>query len=214
MPKQVPPVQKLRKTKTLTLNHSPEAELIASGFLCIAGVDEVGRGCLAGPVFAAACILAPDFDLPGLNDSKKLSPQKREQLFPLIQAQSLSYAIASVDVEEIDRINIFQASHKAMCLAVEQLKVRPQHLIIDGIFKLPHALPQLALPKADGLSPSVAAASILAKVTRDRLMAELDQVYPGFGLAQHKGYATAQHTEALRRLGETPIHRKSFHWQK
>ena len=142
------------------------------------------------------------------------SPQKREQLFPLIQAQSLSYAIASVDVEEIDRINIFQASHKAMCLAVEQLNIRPQHLIIDGTFKLPHTLPQLALPKADGLSPSVAAASILAKVTRDRLMAELDQRYPGFGLAQHKGYATAQHTEALRRLGETPINRKSFHWQK
>ena len=207
-------MQKLRQVKTLTLNQSPEASLIASGFSCIAGVDEVGRGCLAGPVFAAACILSPDFDLPGLNDSKKLSPAKREQLFPLIQAQSLSYAIASVDVAEIDRINIFQASHKAMCLAVEQLTIQPQHLIIDGTFKIPHALPQLALPKADALSPSVAAASILAKVSRDRLMAELDQVYPGFGLAQHKGYGTAQHLTALRQLGETPIHRKSFHWQK
>lgn len=207
-------MNKSKQAKTLTLKNSPEAELIASGFSFVAGVDEVGRGCLAGPVFAAACILPADFDLPGLNDSKKLSPEKREKIFPLIQKQALSFAIASVEVEEIDRINIFHASHKAMCLAVEQLKIQPQHLIIDGIFKLPHKLPQLALPKADGLSPSVAAASILAKVTRDRLMCELDQAYPGFGLAQHKGYATAQHTDALRALGPTPIHRKSFHWQK
>lgn len=180
------------------------------GVKLIAGVDEVGRGPLAGDVVAAAVILDPDVDIPGLNDSKKLSEKKREQLFPLIQQHALAYAIGRASPAEIDEINILQASMLAMKRAVEQLDIQANFVYVDG-----NRIPQWsykagAVVKGDSKILSIAAASILAKVTRDNELVELDKSYPGYGLAQHKGYPTKVHMEALARLGVTDIHRRSF----
>lgn len=176
----------------------------------VAGVDEVGRGPLCGAVVTAAVILDPDKPILGLNDSKKLSLARREALFDEIQEKALAWCVARAEVAEIDRLNILHATMLAMQRAVEGLQVQPRLALIDG-----NRCPKLAVPsspvvKGDSQVPAIAAASILAKVTRDREMQVLDALYPGYGLAGHKGYPTAEHLDALRRLGPTPIHRRSF----
>lgn len=176
----------------------------------VAGVDEVGRGPLAGPVVTAAVILDPARPIEGLADSKKLSEKKREVLAELIKERALAWAIGRAEVEEIDRINILQATMLAMQRAVAGLNPAPQHALIDG-----NRCPSLpctaeAIIQGDGKVPAISAASILAKVTRDREMVEMDALYPGYGLAGHKGYPCKSHIEALERLGVTPIHRRSF----
>lgn len=180
-----------------------------SFLLC--GVDEAGRGPFAGPVCAAAVILPPDFELEGLNDSKKLTEKKREKLFPIICENAIAYSIAFATVEEIEEYNILQATFLAMKRAVDGLGVRPDHILVDGD-KLPPSLPSSAQPliKGDALSASVAAASVLAKVSRDRLMYELDAQYPQYGFASHKGYGTKVHCEAILKHGVLPCHRRSF----
>lgn len=176
----------------------------------VAGVDEVGRGPLCGPVVTAAVILDPARPILGLNDSKKLSEARREALFIEIQEKAVAWCIARAEVEEIDELNILHATMLAMQRAVEGLHTTPSLALIDG-----NRCPQLAVPaeaviKGDSRVPAIAAASILAKVSRDREMAELDLRYPGYGMAGHKGYPTAQHLAALKQLGPTPIHRRSF----
>jgi ribonuclease HII len=181
------------------------------GALRIAGIDEVGRGPLFGPVVAAAVILPRGCALHGLNDSKKLTEKKRVELDREIRANAISWAIAAVDAEAIDRINIRQASLLAMRRAVEQLSLSPDFLLIDGRDTIDWECPQQAVIHGDGISFSIAAASVIAKVHRDRLLVELDAKFPGYGLAQHKGYPCPAHLEALERLGPTPLHRKSYH---
>ncbi len=163
-----------------------------------------------GPVVAAAVILAPKCRLEGLDDSKKVCEKKRNELDVLIRAQAVAWAIAAVDVETIDRINIRNASLLAMRLAVSQLALTPDYLLIDGCDTIDWACPQQSVIHGDGTSFSIAAASILAKVYRDRLLVELDSQYPGYGLASHKGYCSAEHREALARLGPTPLHRRNW----
>jgi ribonuclease HII len=185
------------------------------GALRIAGLDEVGRGPLFGPVVAAAVILPPGaaalrFHLMGLTDSKKLSEKKRNELDVEIRSSAVAWAIAAVDAETIDRINIRQASLLAMRRAVDQLALSPDYLLIDGRDPIDWAGPQQAVVHGDAISFSIAAASVLAKVHRDRLIVELDREFPGYGLAEHKGYPCPAHKAALDRLGPTPLHRKSY----
>jgi len=175
-----------------------------------AGVDEAGRGCLAGPVAAAAVILPKGLEIPGLNDSKKLTSDARAALEPEIKARALAWGVGLSRPREIERINILKATLAAMQRAVKALKVAPDFLVIDGCHTLALDIPQKALVKADLLIPAVSAASILAKTFRDRLLTKLDKRYPGYGLSQHKGYGTREHLEALKRLGPSPIHRLSF----
>lgn len=176
----------------------------------VAGVDEVGRGPLCGAVVTAAVILDPSRPIEGLNDSKKLSEARREALFPLIQQQALAWCIARAEVEEIDQLNILQATLLAMQRAVAGLSITPQRVLVDGNRCPTLPMPAAAVVKGDSRVPAIAAASILAKVVRDREMCELDLRYPGYGLAKHKGYPTPVHLAALRQLGVTPIHRRSF----
>ncbi len=175
-----------------------------------AGVDEVGRGPLCGDVVTAAVILDPENPIAGLNDSKKLTEKRREALFDEIQQKALSFCIARASVAEIDDINILQASLLAMHRAVAGLSIQPEYVLVDGnkVPKWPYKAE--AVVKGDSRVPAIAAASILAKVTRDREMVALDSVYPGYGIAGHKGYPTKVHMEALQRLGVTPIHRRSY----
>ncbi len=180
------------------------------GFLRIAGLDEVGRGPMFGPVVAAAVILPNGFRLEGLTDSKLLSEKKRLEFDVENRSNAVAWSIAAVDVETIDRINIRQASLLAMRLAVERLALSPDYLLIDGIDTIDWPCPQQSVIQGDSTSLSIAAASVLAKVHRDRLLVELDTVFPGYGLARHKGYCSQEHLEALARLGPTPMHRKSF----
>ena len=187
-----------------------EEDACGRGALRIAGLDEVGRGPLFGPVVAAAVILPRGCHLPGLTDSKKLSEKKRNALDVEIRANAIAWAIAEVDAETIDRINIRQASLEAMRRAVGQLALGPDFLLIDGRDTIDWDGPQQAVIRGDGTSFSIAAASVLAKVYRDRLLVELDQEYPGYGLAQNKGYPCPEHLAALRQLGPTPLHRKSY----
>ena len=191
------------------MNHQFGHHYLLDGKL-VAGVDEVGRGPLAGPVVTAAVILDPDNPIEGLMDSKKLSESRREQLAEIIKENCLAWSIGRAEVNEIDKINILQATMLAMQRAVEGLSPAPDHALIDG-----NRCPDLfcsaeAIIKGDGLIPAISAASIIAKVTRDREMVELDHVYPGYGLAGHKGYPTKKHMDALLELGVTPIHRRSF----
>ena len=180
------------------------------GALRIAGLDEVGRGPMFGPVVAAAVILPKGCPLDGLNDSKKLTEKSRNQFDGEIRANAIAWAIAAVDVETIDRINIRNASLLAMRRAVEQLALSPDYLLIDGLDTIDWPCPQQAVVQGDAASLSIAAASVLAKVHRDRLLVELDREYPGYGLARHKGYCSHEHLRALARLGPTPLHRKSY----
>ena len=187
-----------------------EAALRAQGVSVICGIDEAGRGPLAGPVCAAACILPAGLELPGLNDSKKLSEKRREALYAQITAQAVAWAVCLVDEKTIDEINILQATCRAMRGAVEQLSVRPDLCLVDGNRDPGLGLPTKTVVGGDAACASIAAASILAKVTRDRLMVQLDAQYPGYGFAVHKGYGTKAHYAAVAALGLCPIHRRSF----
>jgi ribonuclease HII len=197
---------------------SYECELWRQGLGRVAGVDEAGCGPLAGPVVAAAVMFPPDWlehglwgKLRGLNDSKQLTPEQREQyLLAITEHAGIAYAIAHVDVEMIDRINIRQAAWRAMSLALDRLDPRPQHALIDGLRIKWLSYPHTALVRGDCKSYSIAAASVLAKVTRDRMMAEFDRLYPGYGFAEHKGYPTPRHLAAIARHGPCPIHRRTF----
>ena len=180
------------------------------GFRCICGIDEAGRGPLAGPVCAAAVVLPPDAEIDGLNDSKKLTDKKRRALYDVITAQALAYGIAFADEKEIDEINILQAAFLAMRRAFEQLSVQPDVALIDGNRAPGLSCCERTIVHGDALSASVAAASILAKVTRDRLMEDYDAQYPQYGFAVHKGYGTQRHYAALREFGACPIHRQTF----
>jgi len=180
------------------------------GALRIAGLDEVGRGPLFGPVVAAAVILPEGCRMQGLTDSKKLSEKKRNRFEIEIRSKAIAWAVAEVDAETIDRINIRQASLLAMRLAVQQLALSPDFLLIDGRDTIDWDCPQQAVIHGDAISLSIAAASVLAKVYRDRLLVALDREYPGYGLARHKGYPCPAHKAALERLGPTPLHRKSY----
>lgn len=176
----------------------------------ICGVDEAGRGPLAGPVVAAACILPDGFVIEGLNDSKKLSEKKRDKLFDVIIANAIDYSIASASVEEIEEINILNAAMLAMKRAINGLKTKPDLALIDGNTSRGFDVKTETVVGGDAKSPSIAAASILAKVTRDRMCYEFDKEYPEYGFAKHKGYGTKVHTEAIKAYGVTPIHRPSF----
>ena len=177
----------------------------------LAGIDEAGRGPLAGPVTAAAVILAQNTDIPYLNDSKKLTPKKRDELFEIIKARAIAFSIVCVDSQTIDKINILQATFLAMKNAVEALKIKPQLCLIDGNHKIPNFnLNQEAVISGDAKSASIAAASILAKVERDRLMLEYAKQYPEYFFEKHKGYGTKAHIEAINKYGACPIHRMTF----
>lgn len=182
----------------------------SGGYQLVAGVDEAGRGPLAGPVVAAAVILRSDHPITGVNDSKKLTERQRERLFEQIMAEALSVGIGSSPPAEIDRINILQATRQAMLQAVQHLSAQPDILLIDGITTIDSPLHQHTIKQGDSRSASIAAASIIAKVTRDRLMLEYDHLYPQYGFGRHKGYGSAAHLTALRQHGPCPIHRLSF----
>ncbi|MGI6030617.1 MAG: ribonuclease HII [Eubacteriales bacterium] len=187
-----------------------ETKLREEGFRCIAGVDEAGRGPLAGPVFAAAVILPFGLEIPGLNDSKKLSEKKREALFDVIRQQAIAYSICSADEKEIDRINILQATMQTMVACLRELQVTPDVALIDGNRCPESHIPCQWLVGGDAASANIAAASILAKVSRDRFMLEQAQLYPQYHFEKHKGYGTKLHREILREIGPSPIHRRSF----
>ena len=187
-----------------------ENQHFANGIVTICGVDEAGRGPLAGPVCAAAVILPPNLEIPGLTDSKKLSDKRRRELYPVIMEKAVAFGIGLASHEEIDEINILQATFLAMERAMVQLNVRPDLALIDGNRQKDFGLPVETVVKGDSLSASIAAASVLAKVTRDDIMVVMAQEYPGYGFEIHKGYGTKAHYEALEKLGASPIHRKSF----
>lgn len=187
-----------------------EESLYSDGLNVICGVDEAGRGPLAGPVYAAAVILPPHLEIPGLTDSKKLSDKKRRELFPVIQEQAVAYGIGSASEQEIDEINILQATFLAMRRALAQLTVTPDLVLIDGNRETDFGLPVKTVVKGDSLSANIAAASVLAKVSRDDWMLEMAKQYPQFGFEIHKGYPTRAHYDALRAYGPCPIHRMSF----
>jgi ribonuclease HII len=187
-----------------------ERELWEQGFAHIAGVDEAGMSPLAGPVVAAAVILPRNFHLAGVDDSKKLTAEQREELAPVIRREAIAWATGSVEPEEIDRINIYRAGLLAMRRAVEKLAQRADYLLIDARSLRELPIPQRGIVRGDAQSISIASASILAKTTRDAHMVELDRAYPGYGLARHKGYPVAEHVRALRTLGVSAIHRRSF----
>lgn len=192
------------------LKQTIEEELRAAGYHAVCGVDEAGRGPLCGPVVAAAVILPPDAVIDGLNDSKKLSPKKRDELFEIVKETALAFCIAEASVEEIDRMNILEADLLAMRRAIAGLQIPADYALIDGNIARDFPIPARAVIGGDAISPSIAAASILAKVHRDRLCEELDRAYPQYGIAKHKGYGTKAHMDALRQYGPSPIHRKQF----
>ena len=193
-----------------------ERALCAEGYTAVCGIDEAGRGPLCGSVVAAACILPDGLEIPELNDSKKLTPKKRDKLFDLILQNAIAYGIAEATVEEIDALNILEADLLAMRRAIDNLHTpdgqpyRADYALIDGNISRDFQIPARAVIKGDSLSMSIAAASILAKVTRDRMCEDMDKAYPMYGIAKHKGYGTKAHMDALRAYGPSPIHRKKF----
>jgi len=205
---------KLRLIKSLHCTTEHEKQARAAGARIVAGVDEVGRGCLFGPVVAAAVVLDPEYRIRGLRDSKLVPPKTREALAERIRERAISWAIASVDVETIDRINIYHATRLAMYKAVAQLDHVPDHLLVDAmVVDFPSAEQRVSQTKiicGDAVSASIAAASIIAKVERDRMMREIAEQYPEFDLASNKGYRSPKHLKALRELGPSPLHRRSF----
>jgi ribonuclease HII len=195
----------------MACDFSRERALHARGIFFVAGVDEAGRGPLAGPVVAAAVILPRAPKIVGLNDSKKLTPRRRESLYAeLTLLSGVHWSVASADVDEIDRLNILRATHLAMARALAALPQQADHALVDGLPVSGLPVPHTALVGGDALSTSIAAASIIAKVTRDRLMLDLDARFPGYGFARHKGYGVREHLAALRRHGPSPVHRRSF----
>ena len=191
-------------------DYSIEIEISLKGYKYICGVDEAGRGPLCGPVFAAACVLPEGLYIEGLNDSKKLTERKREKLFDVIKENAVAYCISSASVEEIDEMNILEADLLAMRRAIDGLSVRADFALIDGNINRGFDIDTAAIVKGDSKSMSIAAASILAKVARDRLCLELDAEYPQYKIAKHKGYGTKEHIAALFEYGPSPIHRKQF----
>lgn len=189
-----------------TFEHNAQA----AGYNCIAGVDEAGRGPLAGPVVSAAVVLSEGFPDHGIMDSKKLSPKKRELLYDVIMDKALGVCVGVASHHEIDRINILRASLLSMRRAVNGLALKPDYLLIDGTFSIDSPIQQQTIVKGDALSVSIAAASIVAKVTRDRIMTDMHKLYPGYGFDRHKGYPTKAHKQALVELGPSPVHRFSF----
>jgi len=187
-----------------------EKRALEKGFTTIAGIDEAGRGPLAGPVVSAAVILPADFSIAGITDSKKLTPKKRRRLYAGIYEQAVAVGVGIIDPAEIDRINILRAALLSMAISVENLEPTPDYLLIDGPAPIPSKLPQNPIPKGDARSISIAAASIVAKVTRDNLMEVYHQDYPHYGFARHKGYPTRDHKAAIKKFGCCPIHRMSF----
>lgn len=187
-----------------------EKELYAKGYEYICGIDEAGRGPLCGPVVAAAVILKKGDKIEGVNDSKKLSEKKREQLFEEIKERAVAYSVGIVDEKTIDEINILEATRLAMKKAVEGLSTKAEYALVDAEKKVPIAIPYTPIIKGDALSESIAAASIIAKVTRDRMIVELDKQYPEYNFAKNKGYGTKEHTDAIKEFGLCPAHRKSF----
>ncbi len=187
-----------------------ERALYAKGYEYVCGIDEAGRGPLCGPVVAAAVILKKDDHIEGVNDSKKLSEKKREQLFETIKERAIAYSVGIVDEETIDNINILEATRLAMKKAVEGLSVKPDYALVDAEKKVPIDVPYSPIIKGDALSESIAAASIIAKVTRDHMIVELDKEYPEYGFAKNKGYGTKEHTEAIKKYGLCKAHRRSF----
>ena len=186
-----------------------EKELYDKGIKLIAGVDEVGRGPLVGPVVACACILPINYELKGLNDSKKLSEKKREELYPIIIKEAIAYGIGIIDAKKIDEVNIYEASKLAMLEAISKLNVKPEHVLIDAM-KLDLDIPSTSIIHGDALSLSIAAASVIAKVTRDHMMIELDKKYPMYGFSEHKGYPTKKHLEALKKYGPLDNYRFTY----
>jgi ribonuclease HII len=187
-----------------------ERRATEQGYRAVAGVDEAGRGPLAGPVVAAAVVLDAAIDVACIDDSKKLTPKKRDRLYDTLQEKAAAVGVGIASPAEIDAINILQASLLAMQRAVEDMKIEPDYLLIDGIFKISSPLPQAPLTKGDSRSASIAAASIIAKVTRDRLMQTYHESYPQYGFAKHKGYPTKAHKAAIHQYGCCPIHRRTF----
>lgn len=192
------------------LEYTIEKSLTDQGYEHVCGVDEAGRGPLCGPVVAAACILPQGLYIEGLNDSKKLTPKKRKLIYNQIIENAISYCIAEASVEEIDELNILEADMLAMRRAVEGLSVKADYALIDGNVSRGFEIPTMTVIKGDATSPSIAAASILAKVTRDEMCEQMDKDYPQYGIAKHKGYGTKQHMDALREFGPSSIHRKKF----
>ncbi len=190
--------------------HLYENEARKNGFRMICGIDEAGRGPLAGPVFAAAVILPENFNIEGLNDSKKLSGKKRNELFDVIRENAVAYNVAAATQEEIDNINVLQATFLAMKRAQEGLKTKADFALVDGNRLPPLTIQSKIITKGDSISASIAAASILAKVGRDKFMLELDEIYPQYKFAQHKGYGTKLHYEMIKEHGISPVHRRSF----
>lgn len=186
-----------------------ERNALRSGYRLVAGIDEAGRGPLAGPVVAAAVILPQDCTFAHLTDSKKLSPRQREKLFPQIQEKALAFGVGISDAAMIDRINILEATRKAMLLALQELDPSPDYLLIDAL-RIETSIPQQDIIKGDLLSHSISAASVIAKVTRDRLMEQYHQLYPDYNFRQHKGYGTLDHRNRIREMGPCPIHRRTF----
>ncbi len=191
-------------------DYSFELAACDAGYRHVCGIDEAGRGPLSGPVVAAACVLEPGTEIPGLNDSKKLTPKKRDLLYDLVIERAADFAVGFATPEEVDSINILNATMLAMRRAIAALKEPADYALVDGNCIRDYPIPARAIIKGDSLSMSVAAASILAKVTRDRLCLEDDRQYPMYGFAKHKGYGTAEHIAALRTYGPCPIHRKTF----
>ena len=191
-------------------DYSIENSLHEKGYAVVCGIDEAGRGPLCGPVYAAACILPDGLVIEGLNDSKKLTAKKREKLFDVICKEAIAYCIASASVEEIDEMNILEVDLLAMRRAIDGLTVKADFAIIDGNVARDFQIPAMAVIKGDATSMSIAAASVLAKVARDRVCEELDREYPEYLIAKHKGYGTKEHMDALRKHGPSPIHRKKF----
>ena len=192
------------------INYDFEKQALSEGYCTVCGIDEAGRGPLAGPVCAAAVILPTGLEIEGLNDSKKLSEKKRDILYDIIREKALSYSIAMVDEKTIDEINILQATFKAMRTAVDGLDIKPDIALIDGNQKPGLSVEERTIVKGDAKSMSVAAASILAKVTRDRYMLELDKKYPEYQFGKHKGYGTKLHYECIEKFGVSKVHRRTF----
>ncbi len=188
-----------------------EEKLYASGMKFIAGIDEAGRGPLAGPVVVGCVIMPEDSFIEGVNDSKKVSEKKREKLYEEITNQAIAWGVGIIDQNEIDEINILNATKKALTMAIEKLSVKPKRILVDALEKIDtKGIPYTSIIKGDAKIYSIAAASIIAKVTRDRIMLEWDKIYPEYGFASHKGYGTAKHIQAIKEVGICPLHRKTF----
>ena len=202
---------KEKEEARLTQLKEIEKEFFNKGVKCIAGIDEAGRGPLAGPVVVASVILPEDSMIEGVNDSKKVSENKREKLYEIITNEAISYGVGIIYPEEIDEINILQATKKGVTMAIKQMEQKPNIIMVDALTGIDTlGIPYKSIIKGDAKCYSIAAASIIAKVTRDRIMREWDKVYPEYGFAAHKGYGTAKHIAALKEYGPCPIHRRSF----